>query len=458
MDTKKILAGVCAGLMVCSLVACGKTEPEITQEPAQKVETTQETEATTPIDNSEISEEVLDANPDSLGTMPNLQPSSQPIDYTTSAGVHLQGNMTISPLKMDTFNPDVTMQTLKSLDFVKDMAITNTNSEHAYQPVIDGQKLVAFQKTEIISISQIGSDSWLTGNYIDISYEKDSTSTINYGTISVLIQTQPETEFLTDEQIHTILKVVYGDEIGTYLFNGQMMSYEECDYASNISEYGEILYTRNHFEYQTYYGVTCAGSDYVEGYPGEEEMWAKPHSTMFDFMRLPENERDILNTRTIGKSILELCFGEGACLDIEDRYGIYMYEEGPKYIGNEYIPFEEFSIHQGVYSPADPDTSYGVSWTDTYSNDAHSIYLTFKFGDKNTEEWTNEQRESIQQKVMDVVRYLFQTEDVDAYFNDYASYESELNGQKLVANVYFKWGEFDGIETPTLMININTYV
>lgn len=453
MERKKIITGLCVGVMACLLVACGKSAEEPIK-PQQNTEAIENTEYVDYI-GSEYEDEYQEFNV----IAPELPLSSQKIDFTSPTGVHLQGTLVVSPLTKESFNPDTTLETLKNVESIKDWNFRYENYEQAYD-YVDEQKLTcSFIRAESVIVEQTDEEGWPTGNKVIVDYNQNTAQVINYNSISVRFEESYDTPTLTEDDMHAILKVVYGEEIGTFLFEAEMgADFNEAYCFSELTGHGQIGYGRRIMEGYFDYDVTCCSSrDYITGYPGEEEMWTITPDVMYDFLGLPQDERNIMDRNNYGKTILEKYFGEGTRFPAGEFDFAFVGLSSHGFNMDEYQETKSFMINQTLNTPNAPeDETCGALWEEEYRNGEHHMSLLFSFDYKPAAAWTPEAKEDIRQKAMQITRDLLKIEDIDKYFTDGEFYEMEIGGKTEWVQVSFEWDDYYEEENATLFIRTSS--
>lgn len=447
MNTKKIVAGVCAGIMTLSLTACGEKaeEPHISN-----------TEILDYVDSSDNYEN--EYNEDEYKEYnivgPALPISAKEIDYTSPSGIHMQGTLPVSPLNKERFNPDTTTEVLQTVEGIKDWALRRESYEQGYDHYVEQKQSTSFKRAESIIMDQMV-DECPTGSSITVDYAYDTTYCINYSTICVTIE-QYEDSGLTESDICEILKAVYGEEIGIFLFETEMgEDFNDAYCSSEWMEHGDINYGRRIMDgYRTYsIGLGSAYSS-IPGYPGEEEMWTTTPTVLYDFLGLPEEERNVLDRESYGKTILEKYFGEGTRFPKEEYDFSFVGDTRVGFITDEFQDKESFMINQILDVPsATEEECYSALWAEDYENGEHSLSVLFGFASRPPEDWTPEDKEAVRQQAMEITRDLLKIEDIDSYFTGDEFYDMTIGGRLEWVHVSFEWNNYSGTsESATLFI------
>ena len=427
---KKFLACLLAGVMVFGLAACGNDNN--TKNPGDEVK------------------------PKPQVVFTNLDASSQDVQMTQGEET-ISGKLVVSPLTRERFNPETTLEALKALDSIKDWkGFSYDTGEFAnYNEADDGIiTFTGYELNETLNIQQLEND-WSTGNEFAVKYTTFTARCINYSEISVEFTYSDDKEHLTDDQLKEILVVVYGQEIGEFLHSGDMGEGSDYSPVRIANDYGEITLHRYENENSALYSVSCdpiGVNTSVLGYVGDYVHHEDKLNVIADFLHFAEDERDVHQYRTWGKSFFTKYFGEDTYLD-PNTVCLYLWttHDGVTMHGDN--KSEHMSINLNLCHSETNEQNGGCLFSYNVENGKHMVSFVMIFGYTPKAELTDAYREEMRQLATDIVKDALQLEDATGCFDEGKTYKANVNGNEVDITCSFYWDESGEDAYPCLIIS-----
>lgn len=428
---KKFLACLLAGVMVFSLAACGNN-----------------TDTKNPGDEAQPKPQVV---------FTNLEASSQDVQMTQGEET-ISGKLVVSPLTRERFNPETTLEALKALESIKEWkGFSYDTGEYGNYFEEENNGAITFtgyELNETLNIQQLENE-WPTGNEFAVKYVTFTARCINYSEISVEFEYSDDKEHLTAEQIKEILVTIYGQEIGEFLHSGDMGEGVDYSPVRIVNDYGEITLHRYVDETSALYSIACTPlgvNSSALGYVGDYADHEDKLNVIADFLHFAEDERDVHQYRTWGKSFFTKYFGEDTYLD-PNTVCLYLWNthDGVTLHGDKQS--EHMSINLNMWHSETNEQNGGCLFSYDVENGKHQISLVMIFGYTPKAELTDEYREEMRQLAANIVKDTLQLEDVTGCFDEGVTYKANVNGHEVDVSCSFEWDESSEDAYPCLIIS-----
>ena len=353
--------------------------------------------------------------------VPTVELTMQEVTYHPVEGVDIKDVLMVSPLTYDKYQPDKILEQLQNLDCVNEWSCTTSTSEVAYPYFTENGQLTAYKYGETVTLHEMKAER-KTNQSVSVSYNNDTDDIIGYSDISVSFQYSVGGDNLSQSQMHDILQAVYGKEYADFLCYAEMD--EDDGYAEYKIQEGDavIVFSRSTENHGIDFRVACKNKakEATNGYAGNYTPKLQQLSVLPDLMNWGADECDVQNVSAMGKSFLEKHFGTTASFTMgtsqnEQLAGGYTYgvEDGTT------------SVHM-QYRIAQPDVkeSQRLKTQMTYkiSEQKTESYVSLELGTIKKEDLTDESRNAMITKALNIVADILQTDDVlnafdsDKYF------------------------------------------
>lgn len=430
---KKYICLLLACVMALGLAACNNSDPSTPKEP-----------------NNTPSETFDDATW-------NLNVSTKDVSFTPFKGVDITGTIMVSPLTRERFNPSSTIMALEQLNYFKDWDFSYETIENAIPHFTENGQMTSYQFSDILTIRDINGE-WGASRNFSVEYESNTETCINYESITITFEYFEGEGFLPEEQVCGVLKTVFGNDIGNFLYYNENSETPQFMHHHINCDGGTVLLSRSRRESMEVYSIESQsyGIEPIKGYPGEYQPNAQNLNIIYDFLHFAEGERDVLNVNNLGKTFFEKHFGPDTNITL---YSTNIYTQCTRNGVNSSDDTQDESI--SIYFDItklheNQDDHVSVNLFHNYKNSEDELSLIFSFPNVPSSEVTDEYKESVQNKVSEIVKDILKTDRVNGCFDKNKTYNIQIAGRDAYVQFKIEWFKSGDEQRALFIINAST--